>query len=205
MEKLTLISITNSKLSKDGIASINMPPAITCPGAGICKQYCYAQVGRQAMGAAKNFRLRAFDLFKTDPKKFEQTLKEEIHRAGRRIVRWHDSGDIVNLSYLKIMVSLAKHFPDIKFYTYTKSHKIVQKFGYENLPHNLKIIQSYGGKHDHLIDTKYPFAKVFAKEEDIPEGYTDCSNSDYPAATTATQIAILVHGIRKGKFKAQEA
>jgi len=200
MSKLTIVSVKNSKLIKDGIAAINLPPAITCPGAGVCKQYCYAQVGRQAIGPAKNFRLRTLELFKTNPKQFEQTLKKEIHQAGRRIVRWHDSGDIISLSYLKIMVKLAEHFPDIKFYTYTKSHKIVLKFGYENLPHNLKIIQSYGGKDDHLINTNYPFARVFEEEEDIPEGYTDCSNSDYPAATTATKIAIIAHGIRKKRF-----
>lgn len=200
MAKLTLVSVSNAKLDKDGIVSINMPPVITCPGAGACKAYCYAQVGNQNFPGPKNFRLRAFDLFKTDPQKFKQTLKEEIHRTGRKIVRWHDSGDIVNLAYLKIMVSIANHFPDTKFYTYTKSHKIVQKFGYENLPNNLKIIQSYGGKNDNLINTKYPFAKIFTKEEDIPEGFTNCSNSDYPAATTATQIAIIAHGSRKSKF-----
>lgn len=204
MGKLTLISVSNSKLEKDGIVSINMPPILTCPGAGNCKKYCYACVGLQAMGKPKEFRLRALALFKGNPKLFKQTLEKEIHRVGRRIIRWHDSGDIQNISYLKIMVALAKFYPDIRFYTYTKSHKIVQKFGFENLPANLKIIQSYGGKHDHLIDPRYPIAKVFAKKEDFPKGYTDCSESDYPAATTATKIAILAHGGRSKRFQPQE-
>jgi hypothetical protein len=156
------------------------------------------------MGNAKAFRLRAFELFKTDPKKFEEIAAYEIHRSGRRIIRWHDSGDIMNLSYLKMMARIANRYPEIQFYTYTKSIRIILKFGWENLPANLKLIQSHGGKDDHLIDTKKPFARIFLDKESIPKGFTDCSNSDYEAATSATKIAIVVHGHRKKNFKPKE-
>jgi len=198
--KYQLMSLNNSKLSKDGITSINMPPIVTCPGAGECKKYCYAQVGMQAMGNPKNFRLRAYQLWLDSPLDFKNIAKEEIRRSGRRIIRWHDSGDIVSLKYLKMMISIALEMPEIKFYTYSKSISIIRKFGFENLPVNLKIIQSYGGREDHLIDESYPFAKVFLNKENIPLGFTDMSDSDYLAATTATKIAIVVHGGRKSKF-----
>lgn len=202
--KYQLVSTSNMKLEKDGIVSINQPPIKSCPSAGECKAYCYACVGQQAMGNAKAFRLRAFELFKTDPKKFEEIAAYEIHRSGRRIIRWHDSGDIMNLSYLKMMARIANRYPEIQFYTYTKSIRIILKFGWENLPANLKLIQSHGGKDDHLIDTKKPFARIFLDKESIPKGFTDCSNSDYEAATSATKIAIVVHGHRKKNFKPKE-
>jgi len=198
-----LVSTRNAKLEKDGIVSINMPPLLTCPGAGECKHYCYAQVGMQAMGNPKRFRLRTLQLFKDDPKKFEELATFEIHRAGRRFVRWNDSGDIMSLSYLKMMVRLAKKFPDIKFYAYSKSIKILLKYGFKNLPKNLKVIQSFGGRHDHLIDKRQPYAKVFLTEKCIPKGFVDCSSSDYLAATSAKKIAIVVHGNRRKKFKGE--
>ena len=196
-----LVSTHNAKLDKDGICSINMPPVLTCPGAGHCKAYCYAQTGKQVFPGPKNFRLRALELFKTDPKRFELLAKEEIRRAGRQIVRWNDSGDIFSIKYLKMMARLAKTFNAVKFYTYTKSIKILLKSGHENLPPNLKIIQSYGGKQDKLIDETKPFARVFQDKKSIPEGFVDCSESDYLAATTATKIAIVVHGNLKKYFK----
>ena len=194
------MSLNNSKLSKDGITSINMPPILTCPGAGVCKQYCYAQVGMQAMGNPKNFRLRAYQLWLDSPKKFIEVALEEIRRSGRRIIRWHDSGDIVSLKYLKMMINIALKVPEIKFYTYSKSISIIKKYGFDLLPVNLKIIQSYGGKEDHLIDERFPFAKVFLNKDSIPLDFVDMSDSDYLAATTATKIAIVVHGGRKSKF-----
>ena len=86
------------------------------------------------------------ELYKENPKEFERLVLEEVHRCGRRFIRWHDSGDIMSISYLKMMVRVANSMPDVKFYTYSKSIKIIQQLGYRNLPANLKIIQSYGGK-----------------------------------------------------------
>ena len=198
--KFNVLSVHNRKLDKDGIVSINMPPLLTCPSAGDCKKYCYAQVGQQAMGAAKALRLRNFKLFSEDPTKFEEMAMQDIKLSGRRIIRWLDSGDILNTSFLKMMVRVARAFKEVKFYTYTKSISIIIRVGWKNLPINLKLIQSYGGLEDHLIDKTKPFAKVFRTKEDIPKNFIDASYSDYASATTAKKIGLVVHGCRKRKF-----
>ena len=202
--KFCIISLYNSKLNKDGIISINLPPLLTCPYAGECKKYCYAQVGQQSMGYAKQKRLNNFNLWGDNPTKFEELLKQEIHQAGRLINRWMDSGDIPSIDFLRLMIRIANHFPDRIFYAYSKSIPIILEYGWENLPTNLKIIQSYGGTADHLIDESKPFAKIFKTEEDIPSDFTNASHSDYLAATSATKLGIAVHGIRKKKFTKQE-
>ena len=76
-----LISVHNQKLEKDGIASINLPPVLTCPGAGDCKKYCYAQLGHQAMGRAKDKRVRGMELYKENPKEFERLVLEKKYTA----------------------------------------------------------------------------------------------------------------------------
>lgn len=196
---MKLVSIYNSKLAKDGIVSINMPPVLTCPSAGICKAYCYAQVGQQAMGKAKQKRLDAYNMFMNNPDEFQNLVISELLQANRRIVRWNDSGDIINKRYLEIMCNVAKHYPDIKFYAYTKSIPIIIDYGWHNIPNNLKLIQSYGGLHDGLIDRNRAFAQVF--KDKVPSDYIDCSTSDYEAATSANKIGMIVHGNRKKQFK----
>jgi len=199
--KFEIISEHNSKLAKDGIISINMPPCLTCLFAGICMLFCYAQVGHQAMGHAKAKRLRNLELWETDPKLFEEKLKNEIKHAGRLINRWMDSGDIVSVEFLRMMIRIAEHFQDRKFYCYTKAIPFILEVGWENIPSNLKIIQSYGGTKDELIDQSKPFAKVFKTEEEIPADFINASNSDYLSATSAHKIGIVAHGVRKSKFK----
>ena len=125
---------------------------------------------------------------------------DELIHASKNIYRWMDSGDIYSLPFLKMMARIANAFPHLIFYSYTKSISIVIKFGWENLPKNLKLIQSYGGIEDHLIDRSKPFAQVFKSEKDIPKNFTNCSDSDIPAATFAKRIGIVAHGARKNNF-----
>jgi len=198
--KLQIVSNGNSKLLKDGIVSINLPPVITCPSAGDCKRYCYACIGLQAMGNAKQKRLNTLEIFKRSPKEFKDICIQEIKRVKAKTVRFHDSGDIFSLRYLKTLCDICESMPEIKFYAYTKSLKILAKFGWDNLPLNFKIIQSYGGKNDSLIDRDKPFALVLGIGEAIPVGFIDGSESDLPSATYATKIALPIHGGRKNKF-----
>jgi len=199
--KLKIISDGNTKLKKDGIVSLNLPPVITCPGAGDCKKYCFACVGMQAMGNAKQKRINTLELFKRSPKEFVNTAVSEIKRTKALTVRFHDSGDIFSLQYLKTLCEICNKLPDVKFYAYTKSIKIILKFGWDNLPSNFKIIQSYGGKDDNLIDRNKPFALVLGIGEGTPKGFINANESDLPSSTYAEKIALTVHGGRKNKFK----
>jgi len=199
--KFNLMSMSNAKLDKDGICSINLPPKLSCPFAGECKAYCFACTGPQSWRGAKQIRLNNLELWENNPEQYEKFVIEDIHKAGRLVNRWNDSGDIVSTEYLKMMIRVANHYPDRHFYTYTKSIPFILKIGWENLPSNLKIIQSYGGTADHLIDESKPFAKIFKTEEEIPKDWTNATHSDLEAATSGTKIGIMAHGARKSKFK----
>ena len=65
------------------------------------------------------------------------------------------------------------------------------------MPDNLKIIFSFGGKEDHLIDTrKHAHCHIFSDSESLNEsGYEDASNNDMVAAFSKTKrIGIIYHG-----------
>ena len=94
-------------------------------------------------------------------------------------IRIHDSGDFFNVSYTNLWIELVKNFPKVRFYAYTKSIPYFIN-NYNFLPKNLKIIFSYGGKFDNLIDPEKHFnAKIFQNENELNEtNYLDCSKSD---------------------------
>lgn len=102
----------------------------TCPGAGACKVDCFAlQKGGKVQfdGPWQNDgRLLTYIL--NDPTGFMDRLKAEIAkevRAGEKggyavTIRWHDAGDFFSPEYLDLAFDVAKTFPNVKFYAYTK-------------------------------------------------------------------------------------
>jgi hypothetical protein len=197
--KYNLIAFGNGKLKKNGIAYISMPPKITCPGMGECGNFCYGCPLTMIYPSYGIKQLANLDFFLHDSKEFERVITAEINASNRMIFRWMDVGDIINRGFLEVMVNVANSLKHIQFYAYTKSLPTIIEFGWDNLPCNLKIIQSYGGKYDHLIDESRPFAKIFASAEEIPKDFTNATDSDYFAATIATKIGIVAHGMHKKK------
>ena len=55
-------------------------------------------------------------------------LKEEIVDKKVKILRWHSSGEIMSYDYLLKMVEIAKEFPDVKCYVYTKRFAWVEQY-----------------------------------------------------------------------------
>jgi hypothetical protein len=101
----------------------------TCPGAGICKTYCYAKKGSYVMFKAVSMKqTQTLNFLLNDPSGFTAKLSEEIKNAVEKyqtdnvqvIVRWHDSGDFFSPEYLKVAYAIARSFPTVKFYAYTK-------------------------------------------------------------------------------------
>lgn len=101
----------------------------TCPHAGVCQLYCYAHKGGYVQ--FKNASLaptKVLNLLVNHPDKFEEMLTSELQRAVKSaskddtqvILRWHDSGDFFSPSYADIAFKIARKFPTVKFYAYTK-------------------------------------------------------------------------------------
>jgi hypothetical protein len=100
-----------------------------CPGAGACKVYCYARKGGYIQYKdASMSQTRLLNYILNDPegfkKQFETELRKEQASAKKHgkeiVIRWHDAGDFFSPDYLTLAYSIAKDFPDVKFYAYTK-------------------------------------------------------------------------------------
>ena len=101
----------------------------TCPGAGACKVYCYAKKGGYVQWKASSMsQTRQLNFLLNDPQGYKNKLENELRSAvakyGKKgtkvVVRWHDAGDFFSPEYLDLAYSVAKDFPNVDFYAYTK-------------------------------------------------------------------------------------
>jgi hypothetical protein len=101
----------------------------TCPGAGACKVYCYAKKGGYVQWKASSMsQTRQLNFLLNDPQGYKNKLESELRSAeakyGKKgtkvVVRWHDAGDFFSPEYLDLAYSVARDFPNIDFYAYTK-------------------------------------------------------------------------------------
>lgn len=96
----------------------------------------------------------------------EKALIAQIQRARKKpaVIRIHQSGEMLNRYEVAMWINIAKEFPEITFYTYTKAFDIVEPF-LENLPRNFYINVSvwheYGIKEFKEM-AKHPNIKAFA-------------------------------------------
>ena len=105
----------------------------------------------------------------------------------------HDSGDFYNQEYFNKWCDIAEALPHIIFYAYTKTLNL----DWENKPTNLVITQSFGGKHDALVNMSLPHSRIFATHEDrINAGYVDGNVNDVPAIEGEVLIGLVYHGQR---------
>jgi hypothetical protein len=199
-----MLSFGNSKLKKDGIASFSLPAISSCPMAGTCKLGCYAKQGFFNMPSVVAAYDRNFKLAKTN--KFYPAMKEEITKHNPKIIRIHASGDFFNVKYFHAWVVLARNFPNIKFYAYTKMIFMVKKYkqdlisdGHYPWPSNFTIIFSYGGKQDDMIsDNNDRHSRVFSSMASLKKaGYADVTSHDTGAMGNNHKIGLVYHGSKK--------
>lgn len=121
----------------------------TCPGAGKCKLVCYAMKGGYIQYPASNIgQTRLLNFLYNDPDGFMGMLEQEIKtleaknskKNVKTIVRWHDAGDFFSPEYLEKSYDLAKKFPKVDFYAYTKLAGVAKG----KKPDNFKINFSMG-------------------------------------------------------------
>ena len=163
----------------------NLPTGSTCPYADEClvkvdrhtgkfdnksNQYrCYAAAAER-FPAVRNHRWNNFDFIKAGgvprvPKKAEA-------------VRIHMSGDFFNQKYFDLWLEVCKHYPKVEFWAYTKS------LGYwvnrlNDIPKNLVLTASYGGKQDHLIkEYNLKNVKIIKNKSEAINGNIDYNDDE---------------------------
>ena len=187
-----------SKENKSKILNFSIPAfktkagKTTCPFAGGCQKYCYAQKGNYTrFPIVQELMEQKYLLSKQD--NFNTLMNEEIKKKKPTHVRIHDSGDFYSPEYLNKWVTIAKDNKSVIFYAYTKSIK----FFTEGLtvPTNLKIIFSEGSKIDSLIDVKkHRHARIFKDVATLlSAGYIDASTNDLQAITDNKKVGLVYH------------
>ena len=187
-----------SKENKSKILNFSIPAfktkagKTTCPFAGGCQKYCYAQKGNYTrFPIVQELMEQKYLLSKQD--NFNTLMNEEIAKKKPTHVRIHDSGDFYSVKYLNKWVTIAKDNKSVIFYAYTKSIK----FFTEGLtvPTNLKIIFSEGSKIDSLINVnKHRHARIFKTVEELnASGYIDASTNDLQAITENKKVGLVYH------------
>ena len=116
------VSFGNKKLPK-GTMIFNIPAVSTCPlRTTFCEISCYALKAEvQYKNVVPQARARNLKISKTDD--FINRMSETIQKNTRKIkqIRIHESGDFYSQEYLDKWFTIARAFPDIQFYAYTKS------------------------------------------------------------------------------------
>jgi protein gp88 len=176
----------------------------TCPNAGVCATGCYARSGTYRFRNTINAYEERLKL--TQSKDFVEILKAEVSLKKIRsrsqsktcLIRIHDSGDFYDVPYWNKWECIIKEHPDVRFYAYTK---MVQMFkSHIDIPPNLTMIYSMGGKQDQLIDLQIDrHSRVFQNETDLlGAGYSDASQDDTVAALGPNpKIGLVYHGVKK--------
>jgi hypothetical protein len=101
----------------------------TCPGAGVCKTYCFVNAGGYVQYSPPSTHMtRNLNFLLNDPEGWKSMLVSELEAIKaiaskkniRVVIRWHDAGDFFSDAYKNLAFEVAKKFPDILFYAYTK-------------------------------------------------------------------------------------
>jgi len=109
--------------------------ANTCPGAGEFTTFCYAMKGGYVQWKSVSMcQSRMLNFLLNDPNGFAAQMKAELQKAEKKaakkgdkvVVRWHDAGDFFSPEYLKLAYGIARSFPEVDFYAYTKIASVAQ-------------------------------------------------------------------------------
>ncbi len=216
--------------------NFNLPAGFSCPFAGKCLSKaardtgkitdaenidfrCYAASQESAFPSVRKSRWNNFEALKS--LKTTDAMANAIIDAinvtlprSQKIFRLHTSGDFFNRDYLEAWIKVANHFPEIKFYTYSKS---VPYFVGKTLPENFVVTFSKGGKHDELIDKlKLKFSVVVYNQEQA-DNYVwydksgkknvglEIDHDDTHAWKDDKPFALLIHGIQPKGSEASQA
>lgn len=172
--------VKNTKYYTGTVYEWNLPTGHTCPFA----LECLVKVNRET-GKFEN-KSNAYKCYAAAPERFPAVRNhrwknyEYVINGNKpelpkdcNAVRIHAAGDFFNQDYFNMWVEIAKENPNIEFWAYTKSLKYwINRIN--DIPKNLVLTASYGGRNDELIDQyKLKHVKVIKNELEANGGPID--------------------------------
>lgn len=178
--------IKNKKYYRGDVYEWNLPTGTTCPFALECKVSVDRYTGKFDVYKG------AYRCYASSPERFPAVREHrwknfEFVKAGGipeipkdcKAIRIHASGDFFNQAYFDMWLKLAYANPDIEMWAYTKSLSYwIARL--DEIPDNLILTASYGGRQDKLIlEYGLKHTIVFKSETEVPEGMPIDFNDDY--------------------------
>lgn len=175
---------------------------MTCPNASKCVSGCYAQMGAYIWSNVRKAHQAKLDLTKTEDfvPEMIRAVTDKLKKSKKVYIRIHDAGDFYSLDYTYKWFNIIQYFKgkSVVFYAYTKQVEMFKKL---EVPENLKLIYSFGGKQDSLINTKVDrHSWVFESKEELQsKGYVYASKDDMLALTDNINVGLVYHGNKSYK------
>jgi len=203
---------SNAKMRKDNILAFGIPAyktesgRLTCPAAAECLKGCYAKQGFYVMPNVARAQETRYALTKS--KAFVTTMVAEIQKRKPAVVRIHDSGDFYSREYLEKWLEIVRACPETRFYAYSKMIPLFKPAPGSGLrfnpPSNFKIVFSYGGKYDFMINRETDnHSVVFSTVDELQKaGYVDCHERDYTFMDGVQKVGLVYHGFTSKAWKA---
>jgi hypothetical protein len=218
-------SAGNSKLAPN-IFTLSLPAAYACPGANLCKSMavktsegyrikdgpncqfrCFAAIDEVLKPNVREQRWHNFNLLKGKTvAELVELIQSSLPRPNwKYLVRLHVSGDYFSQDYFDAWLKVARLNPQTVFYGYTKSLPFWIKRK-RNIPKNLRLTASRGGKWDSLIEShNLRSAKVVFSEAEAKRLRLPIDHDDSHAYSTRGNFALLLHGTQPAGSEAGKA
>lgn len=134
------VYFSNGNTKLDKACKVFSLPTYVCYGKGKQCKGCYARKAEYLYPPALPSRERNFKA-SLNTEQFIEDVTSVLSRTKKTIVRVHESGDFYSQPYLNAWFEIAKRFPHISFYAYTKKMHILDFSKIMELP-NVNIINS---------------------------------------------------------------
>ncbi len=107
------------------VASVSLPPIITCPDYVPCTKDCYVvkNIYRYLPRAKKAYE-NNLKIWQNDPDSYFDQLRINVRHKKYPLFRYHVSGDIPSQDYYNRMLKLANECPETRFMVMTKNREI---------------------------------------------------------------------------------
>jgi hypothetical protein len=227
-DQLLGFSPANAKLDKHvGLMTFYLPAGHSCPFAKECKSSADRETGKvvdgphtkyRCFGATtearyKNVREKAWRNYTTlqgvglkNEKGMTNLIEESLSKVHVKTIRIHSTGgDYLTRQYMNAWSNVARNNPRILFYGYTKAaHFMLQSLTYR--PQNHRMVASYGGVYDALIDRhSLPKAVVVNYEDEAADMGLEIDHDDSHAMAADHDFALLIHGTQPAGSDAAKA
>lgn len=186
MSHLVHVSTSVSKLGAS-IPTVNLPPIVTCRPNAPCAKCtaegggCYALKGHFTLPNVKKSLNENLLAYKENPKLYFSMIAESFKMFN--YARFHSSGDLVDMDYLKGMCWVARKCPNTKILCFTKKFELVNQFLAEKhkIPKNLVIVFSswdnFIPENPYNLPMTYVEFKDKSRNTHIPQDSIKCTGS----------------------------